>query len=537
MTNLYYYGGNLNVGDCYSSWLFDKLGIEHTTDKNKPIDVISVGSILQRKQLSTNALVFGSGFHLIRPNENTKIKNPDNYIAVRGKLTIQKLNELGVRNISPTLGDPGLLVSYFYNKPVNVKYKIGIIPHYQNYDKLKELFNVCKFNDSIKLIDVRTKDVETFIDEIRSCEFILSTSLHGIIFSHSYGIPAIHLLDKEISESGECMKYKDYYSVLDIEYNNVSLNNNLEDIVSVYMTSLDTSKYIPSKLCLNSIQNSLLCAANILKERLLKPKHNAVVCAMAKNEHLYINEWVKHYIDLGFEKIYLFDNDDINFDFVGNYVDKEYLDKLVVFNKSGIHRQRFQGACYKYFYDKYNSNFNWCLFCDIDEFLDGVININRVLASIPNNIEQVRIKWNLFGDDNIIERDVSKPVYGFFKKINTTSTLKNQAKSIIRSGVKDIQFNSVHYAHKKYKNDKVMLSSCLPSGRICKSEISIKEDYSKEKIFLNHYMTKTLSEFVNQKVNRGDACFEDRSIDLDYFWRINDKTPEKLEWIEKNLKN
>ena len=28
-----------------------------------------------------------------------------------------------------------------------------------------------------------------------------------------------------------------------------------------------------------------------------------VICAMAKNEHLYINEWVKHYLSIGFDKI------------------------------------------------------------------------------------------------------------------------------------------------------------------------------------------------------------------------------------------
>ena len=37
-----------------------------------------------------------------------------------------------------------------------------------------------------------------------------------------------------------------------------------------------------------------------------------VVCAMAKNEHKYINEWVEHYINLGVDKIYIYDNDDID---------------------------------------------------------------------------------------------------------------------------------------------------------------------------------------------------------------------------------
>ena len=35
-----------------------------------------------------------------------------------------------------------------------------------------------------------------------------------------------------------------------------------------------------------------------------------VVCAMAKNEHLYIKDWVNHYLRIGFDKIYIYDNDD-----------------------------------------------------------------------------------------------------------------------------------------------------------------------------------------------------------------------------------
>ena len=46
-------------------------------------------------------------------------------------------------------------------------------------------------------------------------------------------------------------------------------------------------------------------------------------------------------------------------------------------------------------------------------------------------------------------------------------------------------------------------------------------------------MTKSLSEFINQKLNRNDAVFN-VSLKLDYYWRINKKTPEKIAYL-KNL--
>ena len=59
-----------------------------------------------------------------------------------------------------------------------------------------------------------------------------------------------------------------------------------------------------------------------------------VICAMAKNEHKYINEWVAHYVKLGIDKIYLYDNDDLDKPFIGDFIDKKYLNKVVIKNIS-----------------------------------------------------------------------------------------------------------------------------------------------------------------------------------------------------------
>ena len=52
--------------------------------------------------------------------------------------------------------------------------------------------------------------------QINSCKFILSSSLHGLIFADSYNIPnhKIIISDKII---GGDYKYKDYYSIFDMD--------------------------------------------------------------------------------------------------------------------------------------------------------------------------------------------------------------------------------------------------------------------------------------------------------------------------------
>lgn len=61
-----------------------------------------------------------------------------------------------------------------------------MVPHFMEYD---EIFK--EYGSRYDVIDIRTDDVESFIDQIIDSDYILSTSLHGIIIAHAYGIPAL----------------------------------------------------------------------------------------------------------------------------------------------------------------------------------------------------------------------------------------------------------------------------------------------------------------------------------------------------------
>lgn len=264
-----------------------------------------------------------------------------------------------------------------------------------------------------------------------------------------------------------------------------------------------------------------------------------VVCAIARNEHLYINDWIAHYLSIGADKIYIYDNDTLDSPYLKDIIRSKFLNKVEIIDMRGVEKKYFQQWCYNDFYATHH--FDWCIFCDIDEFLFGVSHI-KLWLELPyfRKTNQIRIKWRLFGDDNLIERDMSKPVHKVFKKVITKSlninlydkgNLENQGKFILRGGLKNVNICSPHFA--SYFVRKNVIPSMLPSGKPCYSQIVINEDYSKETVYMHHYMTKSLSEFVNQKLKRNDAVFNE-SIKLNYFWRINEKTKEKIEYL-KNL--
>ena len=239
-----------------------------------------------------------------------------------------------------------------------------------------------------------------------------------------------------------------------------------------------------------------------------------VVCAMAKNEHKYINEWIKHYIDLGFSKLYIYDNDDIDSPNIKDTINTEYLDKVKIKNIRGQHSSRLQQRIYTGFYYKYSHNFDWVFFCDIDEFLVGTHDIRAFLKKTRfQNAKQIRVKWKLFGDDDLIERDMNLGVKETFHNEITHSlnrnlvdigTLENQGKMFVRGGLYNVIITSPHFA--SYVQRDNIIPSVLPSGRECKSKVVIEEDYSNEKVFLNHYIKNTIKRRYYTRYNYTFNC-------------------------------
>lgn len=262
-----------------------------------------------------------------------------------------------------------------------------------------------------------------------------------------------------------------------------------------------------------------------------------VLCALAKNEHLYINDFVNHYLKIGVDKIYIYDNDDYDKPKIEHCIQNK--EKVCFINIRGIKHEKLQQHIYTNFYQ--TMSFDWCIFCDIDEYLFGVDDIHEFLSDKKfDKYDQIRIKWKLFGDDDLITRDMSKPVYEVFSHEVTSSLNRNlidkgnleiQGKSIVRGNLINVKITSPHFASIGLREN--ILSSCLPSGKPCNSKVAIIEDYSQETVFFHHYMTKSLSEFINQKLNRNDAVYNTK-LTINYFWRINKRTKEKIDYIKNN---
>jgi len=135
-----------------------------------------------------------------RPPAGTLIR----IAATRGPLSEHLLS--GGRGGPRVYGDPVWLLPRFYRPTIAKKWKLGVILHLSELtdrdyvahpDPRHERYRVpASLGRDIRLINTVTRlgvgDLKDRVDEILACERIVSTSLHGMVFAESYGIPCLY---------------------------------------------------------------------------------------------------------------------------------------------------------------------------------------------------------------------------------------------------------------------------------------------------------------------------------------------------------
>ena len=181
--------------------------------------------------------------------------------AIRGPLSREISLKNGI-NCPPVYGDPALLLPYYYRpKMLKKKYSLGIVTHYVDYykkemDKFKENPNV----QVIKLFGY--KEWTDIIDQICSCELILSSSLHGLIVAEAYKVPNVWCEVREPIKGKNKNRFKFYDFFSSIGKNDVSpvlinMSTSIEDtlkLIDIYRPGIyDTSELL--KVCPWSLKN------------------------------------------------------------------------------------------------------------------------------------------------------------------------------------------------------------------------------------------------------------------------------------------
>ena len=258
--------------------------------------------------------------------------------------------------------------------------------------------------------------------------------------------------------------------------------------------------------------------------------------AIGRMENRYAVEWVEHYKNIGFDKIFIYDNnfgDEEHFeDVLQPYIDSRFVEITDYRDKESCQTKAYVD-CYK----KHNKDFDWIAFFDFDEFLTLVNydNIKDYLSQdIFNDYQCINVNWMNYGDNDLVTYD-DKPVQERFteplpydSKMKYSFPENYHVKSIIRCGIDNFFWN-----HNTHTPLGLPIKHCDCDGVEC-SDRPFKP-YNYNSCYIRHYFTKTIDEWMNHKYYRQYADRPHVKLDkktlIDNFFLLNEITDDKTKYV------
>lgn len=256
------------------------------------------------------------------------------------------------------------------------------------------------------------------------------------------------------------------------------------------------------------------------------------LCAIGRYENRYAVEFVEYYIKLGFDKIFIYDNnfgDEEHFeDVLGSYITSGSVEII-----NWRDRKNSQLKAYEDCYARHGSEYDWIAFFDFDEFL--VLKKGNDIHRFMNryrDFDCLLINWMVMTDNNLVHYE-DKPVMERFtepmpfdKCVSYKFPENNHVKSIVRGGLENISFKNPHIL-------KGNVRCCNTKGKPCMQAPYIPYDHSVA--YIKHFTTKTIEEWLQNKVVRGYPDGHTRGLranPIRKFFERCEMTDEKERYIK-----
>jgi len=211
-----------------------------------------------------------------------------------------------------------------------------------------------------------------------------------------------------------------------------------------------------------------------------------------KNEHKLIKEWIIHYINLGFDKVFIYDN--ISSPSVYSLIKdipKDYLDKVVIFSDKSTNRNQENLYTEALFIARQN-NMDWIFCCDGDELLslriDGLL--KSFLSKFSDDTAVIPINWVTFGqggnktfdhDKLVIEQFIIRENYECFHNLFVKSFLRP---NLIEKCDNSHKSSSGEYYTRNVYNEIIDCKANVTIGENERAKIN-----DETPLVLHHYMT------------------------------------------------
>ena len=242
------------------------------------------------------------------------------------------------------------------------------------------------------------------------------------------------------------------------------------------------------------------------------------VCALAKNENLYIREWVEHHLQIGFDKVFIYDNNDVEkpegviYDYLmSNQVELVKWPDMKLDEVHGGMDNMYnilytQTEAYNHCIQNHQ-DFDWIAFIDIDEYIQFTVHstIQEVIENNPNfsDFDAIILSWKMMGDPNALYYDprplterFTTPLSGIYAEVPCNECVKSIVN--IKSGV----IFGEYYPRNVHSPDTKKV--CNGSGNPI---WGWDGDYNRllpphhDCMWVDHYYTKSLIEYLIKSIN------------------------------------
>lgn len=210
----------------------------------------------------------------------------------------------------------------------------------------------------------------------------------------------------------------------------------------------------------------------------------SAVCAIAKDEDSGILHWVNYNFAIGFEKIYIFDNNSKN---PLKKILKKYIENGIVHVFEITEKESPQLSAYTFFLQNFAQESRWVAFIDIDEYICPLScnNINNFLSQYEE-YAALGIHWKIFTSNGHISRPKKSPVDAYTTVWKEATLIK----SIIQTRFTKEVVSPHHFTY--------------TPGMFCVNEHGIpilgpRSYHTSQTIQINHYYFKSQQDFENKK--------------------------------------
>ena len=261
------------------------------------------------------------------------------------------------------------------------------------------------------------------------------------------------------------------------------------------------------------------------------------LCTMGKKENLYVREFVEYYIKIGFDHLFLYDDNDPDTEKIIDEVPTKLRDRVTVFDNLRSKNINNQSDAFTDCYHRNLYKFDWILMVDMDEFLYVIDDTLRhyLQSSVFDKCDFIKFHWGISTDNGLVYYD-NRTMMERFKSPFIKSRF---IKTIVRGNIPDLLYwvHSPRYSPKRNV-------TCSNIGEVF-SYTNINFEWvlpiNVDKAFIIHFKLKSTEEFVN-KYNRGyrdwfkDFLAQALKNILNEYFEQNKITLEKINLIEKGLK-